>query len=210
MLFRSVTILTEDRDKRAWPDRPVIWSPDVRLMNLGGSLNTGEHIRSLNKLCPNPLPHTWVIAQKMYDKAFVYPIVSGYAKKHKGEEEDTSRRTMRIRPKYDVSKVIQWVSDKENVNLYGTGKDFEIIMKALYDNDLESRIIKVFDSDLGKIGAYIMGKEVCYLNNNTFSGEDELLICNEGKSGTIYNQLCQKGFRSHKIFKLSDSIFRKV
>ncbi len=205
-----VTILTEDRDKRAWPDRPVIWSPDVRLMTLGGSLNTGEHIRSLNKLCPNPLPHTWIIAQKMHDKAFVYPIVSGYAKKHKGEEEDTSRRTMRIRPKYDVSKVIQWVSDKENVNLYSTGKDFEIIMKALYDNDLESRINKVFDSDLSKIGAHIMGKEICYLNNNTFSGEDELLICSEGKSETIYKQLCQKGFRSYKIYKLTDSIFRKV
>lgn len=202
-----ITFLTEDKERRAWPDRPVIWSPDVRLMACGGVLDTGEHIRSLNKLCPNPLPHTWIIAKKTHEGEFIYPIVSGYAKKHKGEHEDTSRKTMKIRPQYDISKVIQWVSGKENINLYLTGKTFEIIMKALYDNSLEPKVSKVFDSDLNKIGACVMGKEILYLNDNTFSKDDEILICSEKRADEVYKLLCQKGVESRKIYKLNDAIF---
>lgn len=203
-----ITFLTEDREKRAWPDRPVIWSPDVRLMGFSGVLNVGEHIRSLNKLCPNPLPHTWIIAQKMQDGDFIYPIVSGYAKKHKGEQEDTSIRTMRVRHKYDISKVIQWISGRDGVNLYDTGQTFEIIMKALYENSLESKVSKVFDPDPNKIGAQIMGKEVFYLNDNTLGKEEEILICSEKKAEEMYGQICRKGFASANVYRLSDTIFQ--
>lgn len=83
-----VTFLTEDEEKRAWKDRSVIWSPDVRLMTLKGKLYTGEYIRSLHKLCANPLPHTFIVAQKTNAGEFVYPIVSEYAKKYKKYEEE--------------------------------------------------------------------------------------------------------------------------
>lgn len=96
-----LTYLAEDREKRAWPDRPVIWSPDIRLMNFmeGGGLCTGEHIRSLHKLCSNPHPETWIVAKKTHANEFVYPIVAGYAKKHKGEQEDNTKKTWKNRAK---------------------------------------------------------------------------------------------------------------
>ncbi|MBD5476941.1 MAG: hypothetical protein HDR17_13345 [Lachnospiraceae bacterium] len=82
-----ITFLTEDEEKRAWKDRPVEWSQDVRLMALRGGLCTGEYVRSLHKLCPNPLPHIFAVAQKTNDEEFIYPVVSGYAKRHKEYEE---------------------------------------------------------------------------------------------------------------------------
>ena len=98
-----LTYLAEDRERRAWPDRPVIWSPDIRLMNFmeGGGLCTGEHIRSLHKLCSNPHPETWIVAKKTHANEFVYPIVGGYAKKHKGEQEDNTKKTWKNRAKSD-------------------------------------------------------------------------------------------------------------
>lgn len=82
-----ITFLTEDEEKRAWKDRPVIWSPDLRLLSFQGELKIGEYVRSLHKLCQNPLPHIFIVAQKTNSEEFAYPIVSGYAKKHKNYEE---------------------------------------------------------------------------------------------------------------------------
>ena len=83
-----ITWLSEDDEKRAWADRPAIWSPDVRLMARMGGLYTGEYLRSLHKLCSNPHPHTFIIAQKTHSEEFIYPIVSGYAAKHRKYEEE--------------------------------------------------------------------------------------------------------------------------
>lgn len=87
-----VTFLSEDEENRAWKDRPVIWSPDVRLMTIRGELCPGEYIRSLHKLCSNPHPHTFIVAQKTHAEDFVYPIVSGYAKRHKAYEEERKKK----------------------------------------------------------------------------------------------------------------------
>lgn len=81
-----ITFLSENEEKRAWKDRPVVWSPDVRLMSLRGGLCTGEYVRSLNRLCENPHPHTFIFSQKTNSDEFIYPIASGYAEKHKKYE----------------------------------------------------------------------------------------------------------------------------
>lgn len=88
-----ITWLAEDDDKRAWEDRPVIWSPDVRLMALKGGLYTGEYIHSLHKLCSNPHPHTFFVVQKMHSRDYIYPTTSGYAKRHKKFEEEQRKAT---------------------------------------------------------------------------------------------------------------------
>lgn len=206
-----LTYLAEDEESRAWPDRPVIWSPDVRLMNFmeGGGLRTGQHIRSMNKLCSNPHPETWIVAKKTHNKEFVYPIVSGYAKKHKGEQEDYSSRTWKPRARYDVSKVVLWIKNKENINLYCTGKTYRNIMRAIYDAGLEHKIDKVFDSDVEKLGARAMGKHVNYLNSNTFLRNDEILICTEKHIKEVYEQLRKHGIQPERIYKLTDSIFAR-
>lgn len=203
------TFLSEDREDRAWFDRPVIWSPDVRLMNFIDVLYAGQHLRMMNRLCSNPHPHTWIIAQKTHSREFRYPIVSGYAAKHRGEQEDHTKRTMHIREKYDVSKVVQWVNKKEKVNLYCAGKDYKQIMKALYDHSLESRVDNVFDDDVDKLGACVMGKSVNYLNGNTYSNKDVVLICSEKYAQKVYGQLCKRGVDSDRIYKLTDSIFAR-
>lgn len=202
------TFLAENIENRAWPDRPVIWSPDVRLMSFMGNLYPGEHIRSLNKLCSNPHPHTWIIAQKTHSGDFIYPIVSGYAKKHRGEREDNSKRTMKIREKFDISKVLGWIEKKEKIDLYSSGRTCEKIMKALYENSLDNKIGRVFDSNMDKLGACIMGRKIEYLNGNTYS-DGEVLICSEKYAQEIYTQLCKKGIKPERIYRLTDPIFVK-
>lgn len=206
-----ITWLSEDRENRAWAERPVIWSPDVRLLNFqcGGGLCAGEYLRMLNRLCSNPHPHTWIIAQKTHSREFVYPIVSGYAKKHKGESEDYTNRTIKMRPRYDISKLIAWLKNKEKICIYCAGETFKTIMKALYENNLDSKIGKVFDSDLNKLGGSAVGKKIEYLNDNTYSEEEDILICSEQYSQEVYKQLCEKGYKSEKIFKITDDLFLK-
>lgn len=204
---RIITFMSENEETRAWAERPVTWSPDARLMNFHDVLFTGKYLRTLNKLCSNPNPHTWIVAKKTHSGEFIYPIVSGYAAKHKGGKEDNTNRTMKVRKKYNVEKVVQWVSGRERVSLYCVGDDFEKIMKALYLNNLESKVEKVFDSDINKFGSCIMGKKVLYLNKNTYSEIDEILICNEKNADEIYRKICDAVGTSKKIYKLTDSIF---
>jgi len=82
-----LTFLTKDIENRPWQDRPVTWSPDIRLMNLIHPLYTGQYIRSLHNLCENPIPHTFIVAKKTNSKDLIYPIVSGYAKRHREFEK---------------------------------------------------------------------------------------------------------------------------
>ncbi len=204
-----ITFLTENSEKRAWTDRPVIWSPDVRLMNFLHPLYPGEHLRSMHKLCGNPLPHTFIVAKKTHSKELIYPIVSGYAKKYKGEKEDTSRRTGKKREKYDIGKVVDFIRDKEKVCLYCAGDVCEAILKELYKNNLEGRIDKIFDSDLKKIGGRIMDKKISYMNNNTLAENDEIIVCSEKYAEEVYTQICQKGVKANKVYRLTDSNFLK-
>ncbi len=202
------TWLAEDIERREWPERPIIWSPDVRCMNYIHPLYAGQHLRSLNKLCTNPHPHTYIVARKTHNEELIYPIVSGYARKHRGEKEETGRRTSKRRTKYDMSKIVKFIESKDKIALYGANDICKAIMKALYENNLEDRVLKVFEFDTDKIGMDIMGKSVCYLNNNTISDDEEILICNENADET-YQLLCKKGIASERVYRLMDVQFLK-
>ncbi|MBQ9359704.1 MAG: class I SAM-dependent methyltransferase [Lachnospiraceae bacterium] len=77
-----VAFLSETEEKRSWADRPVIWSPDCRLMDFQHPLQTGRFVSSLNNLCTNPHPHTFIVAQKTHDGKFNYPTTREYARRH--------------------------------------------------------------------------------------------------------------------------------
>lgn len=77
-----ITFLSETNDNRPWSERPVIWSPDVRLQSMVHPLRTGEYVRSLYRLSSNPHPHTFIVARKTNSEEFKLPIPSGYRKKH--------------------------------------------------------------------------------------------------------------------------------
>lgn len=116
---------------------------------------------------------------------------------------------MKVREKFDISKVIQWVKNRERIDLYCAGENFEKIMKAFYDCGFESKVDKVFDSDINKLGACIMGKRIDYFNNNTYLRENDILICSVKYGQEIYRKICNKGIETKKIYKLSDSAFTK-
>lgn len=82
-------------------------------------------------------------------------------------------------------------------------------MRAIYDAGLEHKIDKVFDSDVEKLGARAMGKNVNYLNSNTFLRNDEILICTEKHIKEVYEQLRKHGIQPERIYKLTDSIFAR-
>lgn len=203
-----ITYLAEDIETRAWADRPVIWSPDVRLMNFVEPYYTGKHIRSLNKLCSNPHPHTYIITQKKHSEEIIYPIISCYAKRYVGEAEDNSHKTskVRLKLKYDMSKVIQFIKNRENISLYCAGHVCEMLLKELYEKSFETCISEIFDSDVSKIGAGIMGKKINYLNSNTYTLNEDILICSEKYSEEVYKELCMKGISKEKIYKISDFV----
>ena len=173
-------------DGEGLPNWQMISSQDCRLFSGTDWKRMEDYIDRVRKVDGIGRVLMWVTAQRKEIKGVQF---GNPQQAFDNEPED---ETVVQRKSYRLETVIEFIKEQEQCILYCAGEVCKQILHAIYDNNLESKILYILDKDFNKTGTRLKNFEVRYPNNASIGCGKPILICSDVYDQEIYDEICTK------------------
>ena len=88
---------------------------------------------------------------------------------------------------------------EKKVSIYGAGNYGSILVKYCLENELDDRILAIFDKDVKKTGERIGNIEIKYPTTKELNKSELIIVAVKGHHGEIFDDLKRRGYEKRNI-----------